>query len=196
MRWAALMAAMLAAGCMIAEGGTARNGPDVAFIAMLPSGGGKAAAEGPPVEDIMTAGKIMPVAEPSAPLDDPLTCLARTVYWEAKGEGVRGMNAVAHVVLNRVSSQKYPDDVCGVIKDGGRAAPCQFSWYCDTRSNVAQEEDAYEVAHRIAWQALSGSSADPTAGATMFHNPTVNPSWTRVAEKTAVIGNHTFYVLD
>lgn len=147
-------------------------------------------------QGIVVAKASKPEADLAAPLDDALTCLARTVYWEAKGEGPRGMNAVAHVVLNRVAHPQYPDDVCGVIKQGGRVAPCQFSWYCDTRPNKAREPKAYARAHEIAWRALNGQTDDPTSGANMFHNPTVKPSWTTKAKRTAVIGNHIFYRLN
>ena len=42
-------------------------------------------------------------------------CLADAVYFEARGEPVRGQEAVAQVVMNRVFSGFYPDNVCGVV---------------------------------------------------------------------------------
>ncbi|MEM7498735.1 MAG: cell wall hydrolase [Pseudomonadota bacterium] len=127
------------------------------------------------------------------PLDDPITCLARTVYWEAKGEGDRGMRAVAHVVANRVGSGRFPETFCGVVTAGGAAPPCQFSWWCDGRPDEVIEAGAYAEAREIARQVLNGESADPTQGALFFHNRRVRPSWSRVFRRTATIGGHIFY---
>lgn len=140
-----------------------------------------------------TARAEMPPPDPAAPMADPLTCLARTVYWESKGQPVEGQRAVAHVVLNRARASGYPDRVCEVVTQGGPSRPCQFSFYCDGRDDTPREPEAYETAHRVAWEALAGASADPTRGAVMFHNGTVRPSWARAKRRTATIGDHFFY---
>ena len=44
-----------------------------------------------------------------------LRCLANAVYFEARSEPIRGQMAVAQVVMNRVFSDFYPNDVCGVV---------------------------------------------------------------------------------
>ena len=62
-----------------------------------------------------------------------LTCIALNVYYEARSEPLESQVGVAHVVLNRVASDKFPDDACSVVYQGlekGRGR-CQFSWYCD-----------------------------------------------------------------
>jgi len=138
----------------------------------------------------------VPPPDGVGPLDDPLTCLARTAYWEAKGEGVEGMTAVVHVVLNRARSKRFPSEICTVVTQGGPKGPCQFSWYCDGRGDTPREPAAYAVAHEVAWRALKGESKDPTRGATMFHNYTVRPVWATADRRTATIGNHTFYRLN
>ena len=130
------------------------------------------------------------------PIDDPLTCLARTIYWEARGDGEEAMRAVAHVVRNRVERKNYPGRYCAVIKQGGEGGPCQFNWWCDGRPDTAYNETIYAKAREIARQVLNGESTDPTGGATMFHNHTVRPDWAQTAQRTAEIGNHTFYRLD
>ena len=71
-----------------------------------------------------------------------LTCIALNVYYEARSEPLEGQYAVAHVVLNRVADDKFPDDACKVIKQGlekgiGR---CQFSWYCDGKSDTPKDK--------------------------------------------------------
>jgi spore germination cell wall hydrolase CwlJ-like protein len=129
------------------------------------------------------------------PIDDPVTCLARSIYWEARGEGEEAMRAVAHVVANRVAGKRFPGSFCAVIKDGGERAPCQFSWWCDGRPDTAWEAEVYARAREIARQVLNGTSRDPTGGATMFHHTDVSPGWARAAKRTATIGSHVFYTL-
>jgi spore germination cell wall hydrolase CwlJ-like protein len=134
-------------------------------------------------------------ADGARPIDDPLTCLARTIYWEARGEGDEAMRAVAHVVANRVARKRFPGSFCAVIKAGGEKAPCQFTWWCDGRPDKAYETEIYARAREIARQVLNGASKDPTGGATMFHHTGVRPGWIRAARRTAVIASHVFYTL-
>jgi hypothetical protein len=98
----------------------------------------------PVAGETLTAGEASAL-DPAgtAPLDDPVTCLARTIYWEAKGEGEEGMRAVANVVLNRLGKPGFPDTVCGVVKEGQSQRKCQFSWWCDGRPDEAQDAGAY-----------------------------------------------------
>jgi spore germination cell wall hydrolase CwlJ-like protein len=129
------------------------------------------------------------------PLDTPLVCLARAIYFEAGGQSDREMTAVGHVVMNRVREAGFPDDVCAVIRDGGEQPPCQFSWWCDGQSDIAADRPEYDRAVRVARAILSGEVPDPTGGANMFHNRTVSPSWARRAERKAKIGDQVFYHL-
>ncbi len=129
-------------------------------------------------------------------MNERLACLARTIYFEARGDGEAAMRAVAHVVMNRRDDPFYPDTVCGVAKQGGEKPPCQFSWWCDGKSDTAQELEAWRDAVMIARQVLAGESNDPTDGANMFHHVRINPYWADVAEPTHVIGNHQFYRLE
>ncbi|MEM6622552.1 MAG: cell wall hydrolase [Pseudomonadota bacterium] len=129
------------------------------------------------------------------PMDSDLVCLARTVYFESRGLGRTDQAAVAHVVLNRVRHQDYPGTICDVVKDGGAERPCQFSWYCDGRSDTPGNRPEYEAAIRVAHGVLNGEIDDPTDGANMFHNTSVNPRWARVAELKTRIGRHLFYYL-
>ena len=76
----------------------------------------------------------------AAPLDDAITCLARSIYWEAKGKDTADMEAVANVVMNRLGHEGFPDTVCGVVKQGSETRSCQFSWWCDGRPDQVQED--------------------------------------------------------
>jgi spore germination cell wall hydrolase CwlJ-like protein len=127
------------------------------------------------------------------PLDNAITCLARTIYWEARGENPASMEAIANVVMNRLGHEGFPNTVCGVVKQGHERGACQFSWWCDGRSDDAKEEDAYIVAKEIARKALNRQLVDRTAGALYFHQRNSNPSWSTQYLKTAEIGKFVFY---
>ncbi|MGQ0751460.1 MAG: cell wall hydrolase [Betaproteobacteria bacterium] len=127
------------------------------------------------------------------PLDDPITCLARTIYWEAKGEGIAGMEAIANVVMNRLGHEGFPDTVCEVVRQGYERGACQFSWWCDGRSDDAQDAESYEVAKEIARKALNRQIKDRTAGALYFHQRKISPQWSAKYIKTVELGEHIFY---
>jgi spore germination cell wall hydrolase CwlJ-like protein len=118
-------------------------------------------------------------------------CLALAMYWEAKSEGPDGMLAVASVVLNRVAHPEFPDTVCGVVKQGGETPPCQFSWWCDGKSDRPVEARPWAIATRIAERALRAPPSDLTRGALFFHNISIETPWQR--ERTVQIGQHVFY---
>jgi spore germination cell wall hydrolase CwlJ-like protein len=137
------------------------------------------------------AQAVDPVGE--APVDDALTCLSRTIYWEVKGGAPADMEAVANVVLNRLGHDGFPDTVCGVVKDGSEKKSCQFSWWCDGRSDDVQEEGRYDVAKEIARKALNQQLTDRTGGAMYFHDRNVSPAWIKQYLKTAETGKFLFY---
>ncbi|WP_051882395.1 cell wall hydrolase [Parvularcula oceani] len=146
-----------------------------------------------PVDQAEAPAATQPLV-PALPREE-IACLARAAYHEARGEGKDGMAAVVHVVLNRADSLAYPDTPCAVVEQGnGRS--CQFSWFCDGKSDEPRNLIAYERALRVARAAATGELADPTDGATMFHGPQVTPYWTASAELTATVGSHRFYRLD
>ena len=122
-------------------------------------------------------------------------CLANAIYFEARGESVRGQMAVAQVVMNRVFSGYYPNDVCGVVyQNANRHLACQFTFACDGRSKTIHEPDAMERAKRIASATLDGRLWLPEIGkATHYHAYWVHPWWTRTMHKLHKIGVHTFY---
>ncbi|MHA6130000.1 cell wall hydrolase [Pseudomonas fluorescens group sp. PF-1] len=128
-----------------------------------------------------------------APMDDAITCLARSIYWEAKGKDSTDMEAVANVVMNRLGHEGFPDTVCAVVKQGSETKSCQFSWWCDGKSDSAQEEAPYAIAKEIARKALNKQLPDHTGGALYFHDRTVKPDWADKYVKTAEIGLFRFY---
>jgi spore germination cell wall hydrolase CwlJ-like protein len=128
-----------------------------------------------------------------APLDDAITCLARSIYWEAKGGASADMEAVASVVMNRLGHEGFPDTVCAVVKQGSEKHACQFSWWCDGRSDQAEEDAPYAIAKEIARKALNQQLTDRTHGAMYFHGKNVSPDWAKEYIKTAETGKFLFY---
>ncbi|EAU44169.1 cell wall hydrolase [Salipiger bermudensis] len=121
-------------------------------------------------------------------------CLAEALYFEARGETVKGQFAVAEVILNRVDSAKFPDSVCSVIRQGtGRKYACQFTYTCDGNPEHINEPRAWERVGKVAKIMLSGAPRALTGGATYYHTTAVNPSWSRKFNQTAAIGVHQFY---
>ena len=113
------------------------------------------------------------------PLDGAVTCLARTIYWEAKGEGDVGMQAVANVVMNRPRHKGFPKTICGVVKQGHEQGACQFSWWCDGQRDNAKEQEPYTLAKEIARKALNRQLQDRTHGALYYHHQRLTPSWSK-----------------
>ncbi|WP_065751514.1 cell wall hydrolase [Bradyrhizobium paxllaeri] len=122
-------------------------------------------------------------------------CLAEAVYFEARGEAVRGQMAVAQVVLNRAFSGKYPDTVCGVVyQNKHRHLACQFTFACDNNKDVIREPDMWERARKIAKAMLDGQIWLPEVDkSTHYHAYWVRPSWVNEMKKMYKTGVHTFY---
>lgn len=128
-----------------------------------------------------------------APMDDSITCLARTIYWEAKGADDKDMSAVASVVINRLGHDGFPDTICGVVKQGVESKSCQFSWWCDGRPDQVEEAQRYDIAKEIARRALNQQLKDTTGGALYFHDRNVHPQWAKAYRKTAETRHFLFY---
>ncbi len=111
-------------------------------------------------------------------------CLARAVYFEARGEPLEGQLAVAQVILNRVASGRFADSVCGVISQHG-----QFSF--DKTRTPAESRD-WRTAKAIAAIAATAAWDVIAPRATAFHATRINASWSNL-HKVSTIGNHVFY---
>lgn len=122
-------------------------------------------------------------------------CLAEAVYFESRGEAVRGQIAVAQVVMNRVFSGKYPDTVCGAVyQNKHRHLACQFTFACDNNTDVIREPEMWERAKKISKAMLDGQIWLPEVGkSTHYHAYWVRPSWVAEMKKMYKTGVHTFY---
>ena len=121
--------------------------------------------------------------------------LAKTLWGEARGEGTKGMQAVANVVINRVQKGGwYGASVKDVV-----LKPYQFSCWNTTDVNRAQLDNLTidDLKKSGAWdiseKAINNELPDITDGAINYHAKSVNPSWAKSMTKTVQIGNHIFY---
>ena len=153
-----------------------------------------AAARGVETQTRMIYDRDFLAAQPAATGGEQWQCLAEALYFEARGETVRGMFAVGEVILNRVDSDAYPDTPCSVVNQGtGRLYACQFTYTCDGRAETIAEPRSWERVGKVARILLDGAPRALTGGATHYHTKAVNPSWARRFPRTAAIGSHYFY---
>ena len=131
-----------------------------------------------------------------------LRCLAEGMYFEARGEPLRGQLAVGRVILNRVASEAYPDTICDVVYQNDHMRNrCQFSFACDGKPDTIAEYDAwFDIRGYAAW--LLANDPKPGSGypvlasletATHFHADYVSPRWAKFLTLTVHIGRHYFY---
>ena len=147
-------------------------------------------------------------------------CLALNMYHEARGQGTAGLFAVSAVVLNRVNDSRFPNSICEVVEQGpireswktrrNKSLPeskrkyypiknrCQFSWFCDGKSDTPRNKKKYEelldLAKLIMYNELI--LVDITDGALFYHADYVTPGWAKTKQKTVEIQDHIFYRWD
>src|SRR5215207_11242785 len=101
-------------------------------------------------------------------MNDDRDLLIRTVIGEAGNQSDEGKAAVAHVVLNRLRTGGYGEDIPGVL-----FKPAQFEpWNTRRREllSIRPDSDVYRSAAPVVDAVLSGTVDDPTNGATHFAN--------------------------
>ena len=128
---------------------------------------------------------------------DEQYCMAEAMYFEARGDGWRGMVAVGAVVMNRVADRRYPDTVCGVVRQGAERNDrlCQFSYFCDGLPETFGDSELRDLAYLMADGVLSSGrvSVVGVAGATHYHAMRVTPWWASTLELQGCVGDHVFY---
>lgn len=119
-------------------------------------------------------------------ISDPVYCLAKNIYFEARGESTQGKLAVAKVTLNRVKSGKFPTTICAVVYQ-----PYQFSWTTNPRPQVKYDKQWQESIHLAKYAITTNIPELKHFEALYFHNNHVRPHWKH--KQIAKIGNHVFY---
>ena len=131
-------------------------------------------------------------------------CMAQNIYFEAANQSFAGKLAVAHVVMNRVDDLQFPNEVCDVIYQAktrinwqGNEVPirnqCQFSWYCDGKSDEPVDSKTCIKSLYIADLALTGQYPDITEGSLWYHADYIYPYWADHLTRVITIENHIFY---
>ncbi|EKF19929.1 cell wall hydrolase [Nitratireductor pacificus] len=122
-------------------------------------------------------------------------CLAAGIYFEARGESVKGQAAVAQVILNRVRNPTYPGSICGVVYQNEKwRNRCQFSFACDGIRDRVQSPAHFKMAQDVAMATTAGKIWLPEVGsATHYHATYVHPRWANAMERMKKIGQHIFY---
>ena len=131
-------------------------------------------------------------------------CMAQNIYFEAANQSFAGKLAVAHVVMNRVEDLQFPNEVCDVIYQAktrvnwkGNEVPirnqCQFSWYCDGKSDEPVDSKTWIKSLYIADLALTGQYPDITEGSLWYHADFIYPYWADELQHVVTIDNHLFY---
>ena len=135
-----------------------------------------------------------------------INCMALNIYYETRGSSLADSYGVADVVLNRVEDTRYPNSICEVVYQGEKHASgqmkrnrCQFSWYCDGKSDVPRDREAWKRAQSIAWDIVQWDNyRGITEGATHYHAHYVNPRWNKSRKGFSItrlgrIGTHIYY---
>lgn len=127
--------------------------------------------------------------------DKEQKCLAEGVYFEARGESVKGQAAVAQVILNRVRNPHYPDSICGVVyQNEDWRNRCQFSFACDRIPDIVTSPRHWKTAKEIAMAVTAGKIWFKDVGsATHYHATYVRPAWGPTMKRVEKIGKHIFY---
>ena len=116
-----------------------------------------------------------------------IDCLARNVYFEARGESLAGQYAVAEVTMNRKAHPRYPSTVCEVVYQ-----KVAFSW-----TSLGPLEppggEPWQRAQRIAEEVYFQRRAAKMPGVLHYHATYVQPDWSKERQRVARIGRHVFY---
>jgi|688.fasta_scaffold00051_53 spore germination cell wall hydrolase CwlJ-like protein len=122
--------------------------------------------------------------------EEEIDCLTRNIYFEARNQSTEGQYAVAEVVLNRAENPDFPENICEIVQQKNERG-CQFSWYCDGKSDKMRDKRAIIKAKQIAIKSLE-QKTNYTNGALFYHANYVTPDWQNL-RKTAEIEDHIFY---
>lgn len=150
------------------------------------------------IQEVVTPPLLRKHKKPSFTSD--IECLAKNIYYEARGEPEHGMIAVGLVTINRSQDSQFSKTICGVVTQSivthtGEKI-CQFSWVCELTLAAKPVGQSWDHSLSIARMLLNGGHIhheDLVEGAKYFHASNARPSWRKNKIKVAEIGNHVFY---
>jgi spore germination cell wall hydrolase CwlJ-like protein len=131
-----------------------------------------------------------------------IECMVEAIYHEARSEGFIAQIAVGNVILQRVKDKRYPNTVFDVVHQAKKwkgkliKNKCQFSYYCDGKSEKFKELDALLEVIDTSELILNGVMLEQTIGATHYHTFHVSPHWSHSPTfiKLGRVGSHIFYL--
>ena len=148
---------------------------------------------------------LIPSRAHASDYDETRFCMAQNIYFEAGNQPFVGKFAVGNVVMNRVDDLQFPNTVCEVVYQAkeykiswktGEQIPkrgmCQFSWYCDGKSDEPKDSKTWIESIRVADMVLE-SNLDVTDGSLWYHAYYVTPYWSHHLLEVVVIEDHIFY---
>lgn len=163
----------------------------------------------PPISKLYQLPELAPALFSQYNLPRQTGCLAIGLYFEARGESFSGQIAVGQVILNRVSSRKYPGNICDVVyQNAHKKNRCQFSFACDGKIENPRNSKAWKKSMRLA-KVLTGSSgtalfmknfllnivlSQKLSRATHYHANYARPIWRKKLQRAGQVGHHIFYV--
>ncbi|WP_431854360.1 cell wall hydrolase [Azospirillum sp.] len=128
----------------------------------------------------------------------PREVVARTLWGEARGEGIAGMVAVASVIQNRARNPRW----WGNSAAGVCLKPAQFSCWLESDPNrakllaVTDADRSFRLALEITDDLHAGRLHDVTTGADHYHTRGVAPAWSKGKVACAEVGVHRFFRLE
>lgn len=133
--------------------------------------------------------------------EEQIQCLARNIYFETRAVTLSAAMSVTDVVLNRVDSSQYPNTPCKVVHQGLKddngnmlRNKCQFSWYCDGKSDKPKDKSAWKRSLKFASDMYNFNYyRGLTEGSTHYHATYVQPFWAPSLDRVDQIGPHIFY---
>jgi len=145
----------------------------------------------------ITMGLLMYSTVEGTAVNRDLTCLARNVYYEARGESEKGKLAVAKVTLNRVASSRFPNTICDAVYEQRwdkrrRRYVGAFSWTeFDTPPPLKSKE--WKKAWKVAETVYENPESVELKGALFYHATRIKPRWAKQKKRIKKIGRHIFY---
>lgn len=123
--------------------------------------------------------------------------LACTIYGEARGEGLQGMEAVAQVIMNRVKAGRV---MWGLTPRAVCLDPYAFSCWLPSDPNRKKLEDiteatpAFRAATQVAKRALAGDLPNLIDDCTFYYVVgSKEPDWAKGVPPHKTLGHHAFY---
>ena len=129
-----------------------------------------------------------------ADFKEDIDCLAKNIYFESRNQPWVGKIAVAQVTLNRVESMLFPSKICEVVEQIKAPQRCQFSWFCDGKSDEPFDKVEWSNSIEAALLVYPGHLPDVTEGALWYHaDYIIKPRWAKHYKETVRINEHIFY---